>query len=541
VLSRPGLARRRTARRPGDRRLHEDLAGYFKFRRSTVRRCAVEAPAVKIYCDRTSITVSDQHQFVVQNAARGCGHVWKAAGDLVAGDRVLYLGEPWEPESSREAGWLAGLYDGEGHVSGSEVSVAQNPGPVLDTARDALVRRGYNVFGGNPNGGKCCSLRISQRYDRMRLLGTLRPIRLLAQADKVWVDGAVVARNGVNRYATVRKLVRETQPSSFFAIQTSTRTLITDGLFSHNCNNWAISTQLPYYPEFTTGGGREMFVRKITSFGRGPLLMGLDFGVRRPALLVGQANPKKTRLYFLREWSPVGITSVPFLEVCEWLMGELPKRALSPEALVHVLELDRAHVEGRGPAVPWFIDPPEVKRYTSQEALRTSQEVTGESRERRLVDIWESRGFPLNVHYAQVKAGGDVIRHILRKPDEGKLPFCIIDPACKLFVEGLEGGYTFKRGTRENPMPSEPVKDGKFEHLQDCAKYIASNAIDMKAVDDGKDDEQRIAQPAVLDTKPKREARDVYSREVKDDTGEGFSSPFDPGSARRDWDERKEY
>jgi len=268
--------------------------------------------------------------------------------------------------------------------------------------------------------------------------------------------------------------------------------------------------------------------------------MGLDFGVRRPALLAAQANPKKTRAYWLREWSPVGIMGVPFLEVCEWLMGELPRRSLSPEALVHVLELERAADEHKGPPVPWFVDPPQVLRYTSQEALRTAQEVAAESRERRIVDIWEARGFPLNVHFAQVKGGGDVIRHLLRKPTEGVLPYSIIDPFCKLFIEGLEGGYTFKRGTRENPMPSEPAKDGKYEHLQDCAKYIASNAIDMKAVDDGREDPLFEAL-RVVDTKARRESKDVYSREVKQDTGEGFSSPFDNERRGRDYDEREEY
>jgi hypothetical protein len=268
--------------------------------------------------------------------------------------------------------------------------------------------------------------------------------------------------------------------------------------------------------------------------------MGLDFGVRRPALLVSQANQKKTRLWTIREWCPAGITSVPFLEVCEWLMGELPKRSLKPQALVHVLELERAADEGRGPAVPWFIDPPQVLRYTSQEALRTSQEVAGESRERRIIDIWEARGFPLNVHFAQVRGGGDVVRHLLRMPEKGQLPFFVIDPACKLTIEGLEGGYTFKRGTRENPIPEEPTKDGKYEHPQDCLKYIASNAIDMKAVDDGGKD-ARVADIEKERAERKREAKDVYSRTEKQDTGEGFSSPFEASRTRPDWDEREEY
>jgi len=303
--------------------------------------------------------------------------------------------------------------------------------------------------------------------------------------------------------------------------------------------DWTISTQSPYYSEYLANGGDETFVKRILSLGRTPLLAGLDFGVRRPALVVAQANARKTRLFVFREWSPIGITAVPFMEVCEWLMGELPKRELGPSALIHVLDLERRADEGTGPAVPWFIDPPQVVRYSSQEALRISQEVADESRERRVIDIWAARGFPLNVHYAQVKGGGDVVRHLLRTPRAGRLPYFVIDPSCKLLREGLGGGYTFKRPTRENPMPSEPTKDGKYEHTQDCLKYIASNAIDMKAVDDGTD-EPRV-EISARRTEPKQPKRDEYSRAGNEDDGEGFSSAFASARNPRAYYERETY
>lgn len=304
--------------------------------------------------------------------------------------------------------------------------------------------------------------------------------------------------------------------------------------------DWTLSTQSPFYPEYLARGGDETFCRSITELGRGPIYAGLDFGVRRPALLACQANPSKTRLYCLREWMPAGVQATPFLEVCEWLLGELPRKQLSPEALVHVLELERKAQEGRGPAVPWFQDPPQVIRVTSHEALRTSQEVAQESRERRLVDIWEARGFPLQVHFAQVRGGSDVVRHLLRTPPKGVLPYLVVDPWCKVLKEGLGGGYTFKRATRENPMPDEPVKDGYYEHLQDDLRYIASQAIDMKAIDPGTPDTQSSESITVAPKVEKKADKSVYSREQADDDGDAFSSPFGTPRNERAYYERGE-
>jgi hypothetical protein len=227
---------------------------------------------------------------------------------------------------------------------------------------------------------------------------------------------------------------------------------------------------------------------------------------------------------------PTGIQARPFLEVCGWLVGQMHREELSAAALIHVLDLERRADEGKGPAVPWVKDPGQVLRLSSQEALRTAQEVSAESRERRIVDIWEAAGFPLTVHHAAVKGGGDVVRHLLRKPPKWVMPYLVVDRWCQITKEGLGGGYTFKRATRQDPMPSEPIKDGHYEHLQDCLKYMASQAIDMKAVDDGtpdgKADSVKPVEDQTRNAGPRKPDPAVYSRNEDADLTEGCSTPW---------------
>jgi hypothetical protein len=303
--------------------------------------------------------------------------------------------------------------------------------------------------------------------------------------------------------------------------------------------NWSLSTQSPFYPEWTLRGGDQNFVRKITALAPRPIVIGLDFGFRHPALVVGQTNEKATRLYLLREWMPRNIGAGAFLEVAEWLLGEMAEEQLGTEAQRHVLDLRDDHEKGKGPFVPWFRRPPRVIRHTGPEALRTSQEVTNESQERRIVDIWANRGFPLILQAQSVKAGELVVRHLLRPAPPKADPFLIVDRSCKLIIEAMNGGYTFKRPTRDNPAPDQPAKDGYYEHVMDALRYLAAGCINPLKVDEGIDEKapEMKSDPDRPVSARGRKDPGIYSRDnVKDDDDGLFSSPWDTtvGTGRRD-------
>lgn len=309
--------------------------------------------------------------------------------------------------------------------------------------------------------------------------------------------------------------------------------------------NWTLSTQSPFFPEYTTRGGDRTFVRSFTSVGSSDLLLGLDFGFRRPAVVAGQVNERKTRAYVLREWMPQNISALAFMEVVEWLVGELPEQEVGPEGLRHILDLRRRYEEKKGPAVPWWKHPPgRVLRYTGSEAYRTSQEVMNEAEDKRVADIWNNRGFPLQIHHAQVKSGELVIRHLLRHQPKKVDPFFLIDESCEILREGFNGGYTLKRPTRLDPAPDQPAKDGYYEHLFDGLRYLLLSAIDPRRVDSGEADDGKEPE-RVRVIKENRKDKGYYSRaEVsEEERDDAFSSPFAhrrEGSGRRDIYERED-
>ncbi|WP_190821482.1 hypothetical protein [Saccharopolyspora pogona] len=147
--------------------------------------------------------------------------------------------DPWEQETSFDAGWLAGLFDGEGCLSkasnsqsGWMLSVAQRPGAVFDRAVsvadslkfDTAQYKNSSVMGLHIRGGLPGILAF---------LGKVPTTRLYAKAtqERIWeglrIDGRwPVAKVFSVKYLGLREVV---------ALQTSTCTLIAEGMFSHNC------------------------------------------------------------------------------------------------------------------------------------------------------------------------------------------------------------------------------------------------------------------------------------------------------------------
>ena len=187
-------------------------------------------PTMRVVTDRGSVEVSCEHRWLVKASGKHA-YDWKMTQDIVPGEYIPFYAEPWEEDRTREGGYLAGLYDGEGWVSGGSVGFGQNEGPILRDVEDALQRRGFSttVYGQ----GKTKSLQIEGPVgEKLRLLGMLRPKRLLSKASVLW-EG----RQGWGKHSTPAKVlavqhVRKDGP--VVAIGTTTNTVIVEGLFSHN-------------------------------------------------------------------------------------------------------------------------------------------------------------------------------------------------------------------------------------------------------------------------------------------------------------------
>jgi hypothetical protein len=130
------------------------------------------------------------------------------------------------------------MFDGEGTLSisgdiaarSSHLTVAQKPGPVLSEIVRLLKMRGVDPYVRPPDRNHgVTALTISRHWETMCLLGSLRPMRLLDQFDAKCFNVWTLPKG---RAAVTR--VEAIGTGQAVAVQTSTRTLITEGFVSHN-------------------------------------------------------------------------------------------------------------------------------------------------------------------------------------------------------------------------------------------------------------------------------------------------------------------
>lgn len=210
----------------------------------------------EIVTDRGTTTVaSEAHLWLVNGGYPSKPEwVWKRTDELEDGSEIAWFAEPWDDDSQMyESAYLSGLFDGEGAVNnnmrtrngnnrGWNITLAQNPGLVLDKALECLDKLGfdYKVYSDR----KCHKVTIRGHLaERMRFLGHVRPVRLLNNLNGVGWDGAAImprGRYGADRPAATVTSIRPVGRRKVYAIGTSTKTLMVDGMFSHNSYRLAI-------------------------------------------------------------------------------------------------------------------------------------------------------------------------------------------------------------------------------------------------------------------------------------------------------------
>jgi hypothetical protein len=146
---------------------------------------------------------------------------------------------PWQQITDFESGWLSGMFDGEGHVSVRQgktrslvMSLSQRQGPVLERAKEILVRQGFSLggFSGGGTNGDVTNLEIrGGLHERLRAMGVYRPIRLMdkllaSDCDfEVWLrPDAIISIEPVG-------------PTELVDIRTSTGTFFAEGFATRCC------------------------------------------------------------------------------------------------------------------------------------------------------------------------------------------------------------------------------------------------------------------------------------------------------------------
>lgn len=212
-----------------------------RFRRSTVVR---SEPAMKncvrVFLDSgESLVCSHDHPWL-SSTLRSNPVGWTTADQLLTAPELVRPFIPWRSETSYEAGWLAGMFDGEGWVTraanremrSSQVGVTQVVGPTATRLVEVCQRYGsFHVKirqprtpGGDQvyidsNGGGALAA--------AEFLGRIRPERLIARFE---LGGLTLNRRHPARVVRIEQVgLREVA-----SIQTTTGTYIAEGFAVHN-------------------------------------------------------------------------------------------------------------------------------------------------------------------------------------------------------------------------------------------------------------------------------------------------------------------
>lgn len=192
-----------------------------------------EAKCVRItFSDGREVVCSTDHRWLAKPPAGGAPWEWRASEMLGEGCRLLAPLRPWEQRVDRDAGYLEGIYDGEGcWSSNGDLSFAQKRGAVLDRAHGILNAAGipYRLADQRENGVVVTDL--SGLQATLQVGGQFRPQRLMREPR--WVGRALRSRTHSNHVtiASIERIgVREV-----VSIETSTHTFFAEGIVSHNC------------------------------------------------------------------------------------------------------------------------------------------------------------------------------------------------------------------------------------------------------------------------------------------------------------------
>ena len=236
----------------------EDLEGHQKLEPSKVERSHIQqADKYRIVTNKGDTVVSANHGFVGYYDDRRTKNFrylsWIKAQDLKPGDCIRFACDPWDVEDDRDAGWLAGMYDGEGWLNkrGNGMGVAQRKNEAYVELKRTLDKfhLKHHTYAQKMKGyDDCYQFRTTNMWDMLRILGKVRPYRFLERMRSVWEGRrAFVARDSSSGHGTGRKpdpegrhvaeviSVEYLGKGPVVALGTSTKTFIADGFLGHNC------------------------------------------------------------------------------------------------------------------------------------------------------------------------------------------------------------------------------------------------------------------------------------------------------------------
>lgn len=210
--------------------------------------------------DGTQFVCSLEHPWLVSTGKRAA--YWQSTDKLKPfGSSLLRLVESWEPGDSWDAGYLSGIWDGEGHISqrlnqwrsGGEMphvvtGMSQVDNIVLAQTMVLLNRHGisyktYVTKRRKSTEQDKTSVLVINRRDILHLLGWCRPLRILSKL-RLDLLGSLRPMTPVQIVS-----IEDIGLHPVSLLSTSTRTYVAEGFASHNSQcEWQFLTKIPFPP-----------------------------------------------------------------------------------------------------------------------------------------------------------------------------------------------------------------------------------------------------------------------------------------------------
>ena len=228
--------------RVGDKLIafHEFANGPRQYKEATVLRHALDVkPCLRVVTnDGREWVVTPDHQWLARKYGTTAWN-WVRTDALDERYQVLSVGQPWTEKTSRAAGYLAGVLDGEGHISrpnrkqgGIQLGFAQKDNACLRQALAAAESLGYTASVHKSAGTDVLSVRLSgSSQDMLRVIGETRALRLIDR-----FDPATLGRLQQVGEPLLVHSVSDAGVRDIAKVQTSSGTMLVDGVAHHNCH-----------------------------------------------------------------------------------------------------------------------------------------------------------------------------------------------------------------------------------------------------------------------------------------------------------------
>jgi hypothetical protein len=203
------------------------------------------APCVRVFLENgEEVVCTENHPWLATRYryAPGVGspRFWVRADELLLKAPYVYRHiDLWKPATSYDAGWLAGIYDGEGSLvlgNAPKLDISQLPGSVADHVVVTLEQFGFATsVSKRPSG--VLGIGVAGGFNEtLRALGMFRPRRLLAKLPELDFAGRALRSQRETRVKVVA--VEPLGMREIQSISTSSRTYIGQGYLMHNSNGY---------------------------------------------------------------------------------------------------------------------------------------------------------------------------------------------------------------------------------------------------------------------------------------------------------------